>query len=362
MKKCPYCGEEILAVAKKCKYCGEWLESEEAAKQTDESAKTDEVSATPTEEATVAAEKHQEPTDVQAAEDNENEENDEIKDNIARYTFWIFVAAVVGSLVGIAYDYGYNLIGFSDTCHTGLRWLIAEVLVLAGKIPLPLGSALDIIGSCGLFVMLGIMLKSIGIKCEKSTGLIAFCTGIVIIFNLMEGLIKDEADMVIVELLALIAVITAMVCMFLLGRELIKNNEAVADEGTGSSMYLLGYMLYANAALFVIGFILGLADASTDTQEIFAYIVFVIEVITDVLIATCVFSISEHSSRIDMDALRKWAIPTVGMAILAAGIGYYVWTHQSEILDNEFQKALKEIPNDEEMVDSLNDDSYDNDY
>ena len=26
--KCPYCGEEILAVAKKCKHCGEWLDKD----------------------------------------------------------------------------------------------------------------------------------------------------------------------------------------------------------------------------------------------------------------------------------------------------------------------------------------------
>lgn len=34
-KRCPYCGEEILAVAKKCKFCGEWLNETSVPEQID---------------------------------------------------------------------------------------------------------------------------------------------------------------------------------------------------------------------------------------------------------------------------------------------------------------------------------------
>jgi len=32
-KNCPFCGEEILAVAKKCKHCGKWLEEDTTSKK-----------------------------------------------------------------------------------------------------------------------------------------------------------------------------------------------------------------------------------------------------------------------------------------------------------------------------------------
>jgi len=36
-KRCPYCAEEILAVAKKCKHCGEWLDKSETTANTSQS-------------------------------------------------------------------------------------------------------------------------------------------------------------------------------------------------------------------------------------------------------------------------------------------------------------------------------------
>ena len=40
VKKCPYCGEEILSTAKKCKHCSEWLNNNTSDTQNPKSEKT----------------------------------------------------------------------------------------------------------------------------------------------------------------------------------------------------------------------------------------------------------------------------------------------------------------------------------
>lgn len=46
-KSCPYCGEEIMAVARKCKHCGEWLDDSMREEDDDEDEDEDDDEDTP---------------------------------------------------------------------------------------------------------------------------------------------------------------------------------------------------------------------------------------------------------------------------------------------------------------------------
>lgn len=345
MKICPYCGEEILAVAKKCKYCGEWLENKEAASSTEELAKVTEV--------------HQESTDTQVTEDEENKQKDEANEFLQGITFWLLVAAVVGSFANTAYEYGYNLIGFSDVHYSGIRWLICEALVLTGKIPLYIGNALYVMGACGLFVMLYIVLKSIGITCRNVTSGIALGTGIIIILGSMDGLIREESDSVTLGLVILLAVIMMVVCLVLLGYKAIEGKVTVAEEIDTSSLKSLGVMCCVYAVAATVGVVLGMADVSAEGLEFFAYVALAIEVVTAWRIVVCVIDFSEYTSKNGMDEFKKMIIPYIALAILAGGISYYTETHQADEMEKIIQNIDEEMPDESEERDST---YNDNDY
>lgn len=106
-KRCPYCGEEILAVAQKCKHCGEWLVDQEQ-----------EASAVPS---------------IESDDDNDTDEyvpTGEVSKSV-NIGIWVFTIIVVLLAIGALHQYADS---FSRHDYQKYRkfFLLGYVLIVAG--------------------------------------------------------------------------------------------------------------------------------------------------------------------------------------------------------------------------------------
>lgn len=105
MKRCPYCGEMILAVAKKCKYCGEWLENSEAIIADDKEEKLAPV--VPKSKSKPVAEPAPEPEDVTTDGDDEVVDTGygvSVSKRLAKRITWGLVAIAIIVFAFLGYE------------------------------------------------------------------------------------------------------------------------------------------------------------------------------------------------------------------------------------------------------------------
>lgn len=120
-KRCPYCGEEILAVAKKCRYCGEWLDK-------------------PQETGPTVPEQPQEEDngDAVVAEENTVYEVENSKSLLAVFV-WIMI-------IGQCAIFAHTINEFPSN---SIQYLILKAFQL---IPELVGRSMSAVGYCGLMI------------------------------------------------------------------------------------------------------------------------------------------------------------------------------------------------------------------